>query len=221
MEFSPSIGFTSIQHRGVVMFSFPKLRIFDRGCQKLQTFSLNDQMANFAEDIVDEPGGAISLICVGALTPSSAAADLLEYAALWVEGAQGRSMNISWVGEGDLRGVLSAQPLPETLSQRFFGDLSKIGWAAGLAPADLLCVLHDVEASPYLMHPLLAADNEVIVAEGCKSIVSQLRGSRGVWLFDERRPATLMAGLEGALETTFARRIRRNTVISENCLVYA
>ena len=130
-------------------------------------------------------------------------------------------MTIFWAGNGDLRGVLAAQPLPEALSQRFLGDLYKVGPAVMLVPADLFCVLQDVEASPYLADALHAADVDFIVAERCQSIISQLGSRRGVWLFDERRPATLMTGLERALEGIFARRLQCDAVISEDRTVFA
>jgi hypothetical protein len=203
------------------MFAFPKYRLFDRGRKRPHTFPSGTRFSLVAEDTTDEPGRVVSLVCVGDLTPDSASADLLDCAVLWVEGARGRSMSISWAGDGDLRGVLAAQPLPEALSQRFFSGLFRTDPAALLRPADLLCVLSDVDASSYLVEVLRAEDVAVVVARGCKPVVGQLRGRKGVWLFDERRPATLMAGLESALETILARRLRCDATMREDCAVYA
>ena len=205
------------QLRGVSMFTFPKWRLFDADRQRLRTLYLNHPIADVAGDLAEVPGGTVSLVCVGDLTPGSASADLLECAALWVEGAQGRSMNISWVGDGDLRGVLAAQPLPEALSQRFLGVSS----GADAVHADVLCLMQHIDVSPYLKDAHPAADAAVLVAGRCRQIAGALRHPRSVWHFDERRPATLMAGLESALETIFARRLRRNTAEPKDCRVCA
>ena len=71
------------------------------------------------------PGPAAHrLACVGDLSPHSGAVDLLIGLAAWAERHPDRQAEIWWLGEGDLAGVLEAQPLPDNMTQRFLGTLN-------------------------------------------------------------------------------------------------
>jgi len=95
-------------------------------------------------------------------------------------------MEIWWAGDGDLAGVLGAQPLPPNLSQRFLGRL--------------------------LVAPSLAGDEQAQVAQGLAAGLPVLGGTRsrivrqlvreGIngWLFDPLRPADVVQAVKRALD---------------------
>ena len=87
------------------------------------------------------------LACVGALSASSAAADVLDGVLALAEAYPSREFLIRWIGAGDMRGVLTAQPLPGNLKQHFWGEFL----ASDLGPA-----LVEVDAV-YLLDPNLRA----------------------------------------------------------------
>jgi len=140
------------------------------------------------------------MIHAGDLSPHSGAADLLAGVAACAEQQPRRAMEIWWAGDGDLAGVLAAQPLPPNLSQRFLGHLD----GPGLARAFGQCGL--------LVAPSLAGDEQAQVAQGLAAglpvlgstrsrIVRQLvrEGVNG-WLFDPLRPADVVQAVKRALD---------------------
>lgn len=62
---------------------------------------------------------AFRILYAGPLTPISGAYDFQAVAAAWAESHPERRLDLCWVGEGDLKGVLAAQPLPPNLTQSF------------------------------------------------------------------------------------------------------
>ena len=143
---------------------------------------------------------AYRMVHAGDLSPQSGAADLLAGVAACAEQQPGRAMEIWWAGDGDLAGVLAAQPLPPNLSQRFLGQLD----GPDLARAFRQCGL--------LLAPSLADDKQAQVAQGLAAglpvlgstrsrIVRQLvrEGVNG-WLFDPLRPADVIQAVKRALD---------------------
>lgn len=141
------------------------------------------------------------LMHAGDLSPQSGAADLLTCVAACAEQQPGRPVEVWWAGEGDLAGVLAAQPLPPNVSQRFLGHLD----APGLADAFGQCGL--------LVVPCLAGDRQATVAHGLAAGLPVLgsRRSRTVrqlvregvngWLFDPLQPADMVQAIGRALDT--------------------
>ncbi len=139
------------------------------------------------------------LACVGELSPQSGVADLLIGLAAWGEQHPDRPVEIWWIGEGDLAGVLEAQPLPDNVSQRFLGALSPVNIAAAFAQCGLLAV------------PSLGDDRDTLIPEALASglLVLGSRRSRrarqfvreGVtgWLFDPLRTEDIVRALDRAL----------------------
>lgn len=147
---------------------------------------------------------AYRMVHAGDLSPQSGAADLLAGVAACAEQQPRRAMEIWWAGDGDLAGVLAAQPLPPNLSQRFLGRLD----GPGLARAFGQCGL--------LVAPSLADNKQAQVAQGMAAglpvlgsmrsrIVRQLvrEGVNG-WLFDPLRPANVVQAVQRALDVPAA-----------------
>lgn len=143
---------------------------------------------------------AYRMVHAGDLSPQSGAADLLAGVAACAEQQPHRAMEIWWAGDGDLAGVLAAQPLPPNLSQRFLGRLDGPALARAFGQCGLLVV------------PSLADGNQAQVAQGMAAglpvlgstrsrIVRQLvrEGVNG-WLFDPLRPADVVQAIKRALD---------------------
>jgi hypothetical protein len=142
------------------------------------------------------PGGSgrIRIASVGDLAPQSAVADLLLCAVAWAERHPGCALEISWIGDGDLRGVLAAQPLPVNLTQRFCDKLTD-----ELGGFDLLLI---PDRGPTPARPLdiaMAAGTPIIGCVQNDDVRRRLSTGAAGWLFDANRPASLMAALNRAL----------------------
>ena len=90
------------------------------------------------------------LVVCGGLTPDGDSINVLGSAASWAECHPRRRLELCWVGDGDLRGVLAAQSLPDNLVQHFScaqdlagtaGEFLRAGVLIAGAPAhaDLAC----------------------------------------------------------------------------------
>lgn len=59
------------------------------------------------------------LMYVGPLTPAAGVADFFETIAAWADERPYISVEVVWFGDGDLKGILQAQPLPPNMYQVF------------------------------------------------------------------------------------------------------
>lgn len=139
------------------------------------------------------------LVFAGELSPQSGAADLLIALAAWAEQHPGRPVEIWWVGEGDLSGVLEAQPLPDTMSQRFLGRLGAAETAGAFEQCGLLAVpsLADDRMSP--IPEALAAGLPVLGSRRNRKVRQLVRDGVNGWLFDPLQPAEMLRALDLAL----------------------
>lgn len=139
------------------------------------------------------------LIFAGNLTPQSGAADLLIALAVWAEQNPERPVEIWWAGDGDLAGVLGAQPLPGTISQRFLGRLDPPGLAAAFGECGLLVVpsLTNARRAPVL--EALAAGLPVLGSRLNRRARQLVRDGANGWLFDPLQPGDIVRALGRAL----------------------
>lgn len=85
----------------------------------------------------------VSILCIGELTTRTDAADVLDVVITLAEAAPWTTFALVWAGEGSLRGVLAAQPLPATVSQRFLGSPGTAALHRLAAECDVICLLSD------------------------------------------------------------------------------
>ncbi len=142
------------------------------------------------------------IVVVGDLTPSSGVADLLGAAMVWAEAHPDLALELWWVGDGDLAGVLAAQPLPANVSQVFHGQIERAELPAMFEQAGLLVV------------PSITEDARVPVAEAFATglpVAGSVRSSavrhlvtEGVtgWLFDPLQPGSILDAIDRALATS-------------------
>jgi glycosyltransferase involved in cell wall biosynthesis len=141
------------------------------------------------------------LIYAGDLSPEYGAADLSIALAKWAEQNPTKSAEIWWVGEGDLAGVLAAQPLPGNVSQRFSARPEALHLASAFAQCGLLVVpsLADDKQSPVL--EALAAGLPVLGSRHNRLVRQLVQDGVNGWLFDPLQPTEMLRALNSALNS--------------------
>ena len=139
------------------------------------------------------------LIHVGDLTPHSGVADALICVAVWAERHPDRTAEIWWAGEGDLAGVLEAQPLPANVSQRFVGRLDARDMAAAFAQCGLLIAPCLGDDHPPPIAEALAAGLVVLGSLRSRRVRQLVREDVSGWAFDPVRPDDMLRVLDRAL----------------------
>lgn len=141
------------------------------------------------------------LVYAGDLSPRSGAADLLISVAAWAERNPGRPVEIWWIGDGDLARVLGAQPLPDTVPQRFLGRLDPPGMAAAFAQCGLLVVPSPTDEAQAPVAEALAAGLLVLGSRRSRDVKRLVREGVNGWTFDPLRPESMARALDLALDS--------------------
>lgn len=141
------------------------------------------------------------LVFAGNLSPQSGAADLLIGLAAWAEQNPSRPLEIWWVGEGDLAGVLDAQPLPPNVTQRFLGRLEPAALAATFGRCGILVVPSLIDDRKAPVMEALAAGLLVLGSRLDRKVRQFVRDDVNGWTFDALQPADMARGLSRALDT--------------------
>jgi glycosyltransferase involved in cell wall biosynthesis len=199
---------------------FPRSQLFAKGRSRIRTSSSGDAVADFVAEAArpsalpnpDEAARHAVLLSIGDLTTRTAAADLLECAISLAEASPWQPLSIAWIGDGDLRGVLKAQPLPEMLSQHFVGKLPEAEAADKVASADVLCFVGRARSPTNIMAAVRMTGMPVIGCIGNENVAQLIRDGQVGWLFEDRRPASIMAALSRALDAHTARLARIGSV---------
>ncbi len=192
----------------VELLGMPSARIFSLG-EPRDEFARHAQASPSDQEHSPEqartPEQAHRLVYAGDLAPQAGVADILIGAASWAEQHPGRAVEIWWIGEGSLRGVLEAQPLPENVSQRFLGKLGAEDTDRAFAQCGILVV-------PTLIndrHPMLAEAMSlglpVLGSLRSRKVRDWVREGDTGWLFDPLLPEQISAALASALDTPATR----------------
>jgi len=145
------------------------------------------------------PEAASRILYTGNLSPASGAADFLNGAITWTEQHPDRAIELCWIGEGDMQGVLRAQPLPANLRQRFAGPLTPGQIAGRMAQSGLLALPYVGRGWPPYLLEAMASGMVVLGSERNPGVRRLVLHQHTGWLFDPRSPASLLIGLNAAL----------------------
>ena len=142
------------------------------------------------------------VVYAGQLSPSSGVADFLLCAAAWAERNPCRRLELCWVGEGSLRGVLMAQPLPANLVQEFTGALASPEVAERFGRSGLLVIPSLSYGWPPFLKEAMAAGLVVLGNSRNPAIRSLVVPGQTGWLFDPFSPMDMLHVLDAALTAT-------------------
>lgn len=127
-------------------------------------------------------------------------------------------MELNWIGEGDLSGLLAAQPLPENVSQVFHGSLDAPETAAVFAQGGMLAVPSIVDDVRGHVAEALAAGLPVVGSRRSREVRQHVTDGVTGWLFDPLTPGNTLDGVTRALGTTGQRlaemRLRARAAVS-------
>jgi glycosyltransferase involved in cell wall biosynthesis len=144
-------------------------------------------------------GDAYRIIHVGDLEPEAGVAELLPCVTAWANRNPDRTVEIWWSGEGCLRGVLEAQPLPLNLSQRFYGETPRAELASMFLECDLLAVpaLSDswIDAVP----EAVAAQLPVLGSNRSRTVRELIADGVTGWVFDPFEAGAMAGAVDLAL----------------------
>ena len=129
-------------------------------------------------------GDVCRIVYVGDLEPEAGIIEFLPCVVAWATRNPQRNVEIWWLGEGCLRGVLEAQPIPANVRQKFRGKVSREELAPIFLESDLL-------AFPVLTDPWKDVISEAITAQlpvlgSCLSrkVVQLITQGVTGWIFD-------------------------------------
>jgi hypothetical protein len=141
------------------------------------------------------------LVHLGELSPESGAAEFLTSAIAWAEDNPTVPIDIAWLGDGDLRGILQAQPVPANLSQSF----GPVPGAAELADTLSQCGIavipgfSDARIS-WITHAMLAG-LPVLGSVRVDHVRSLVIENETGWLFDPLNDRQIQAALSACMAT--------------------
>ena len=178
--------------RAVVELGIPAPRIVslcDRG-----DLALFDRSPHARSD-----NDAYRIIHVGDLEPEAGVAELLPCIAAWADRNPDRSVEIWWSGEGCLRGVLEAQPLPLNLTQRFHGEVSRQELATMFIECDLLAVPALSDSWTDVVSEAVIAQLPVLGSSRSRTVSELITDGVTGWVFDPFEAGAMASAVDLAL----------------------
>lgn len=149
-----------------------------------------------------EAADAYRIVYAGELSPQSGVADFLSCAIGWAERAPDKTLEIVWLGTGDLEGVLQAQLVPPNLQQVFQEMPSKPERAAIFAHCGAMVVPNLSDYRLPFITEAMAAGLVVLGSMRSAQVRSLVVGSGTGWTFDPLSPDTITAALDGLFDAT-------------------
>lgn len=147
------------------------------------------------------PHLARRMVVVSQLTPESGAADFLIGVIAWAEAHPDQRVELSWVGEGDLAGLLAAQPLPGNLFQMFLGSRTTDQLATIFEFSGFLVVPSVTGDLRSPVPEALAAGLPVLGSLKSRDVLPFITDEVNGWLFDPLTQGGLFSALSRAMAT--------------------
>ena len=172
----------------------PRARVFQLG-------QAPDRGAYLACPLNRSRSDARRLLYVGELSPVGGAFDFLSCAISWAEQHPETPIDITWLGEGDLRGVLQAQLVPANLTQVFARIPPAGELAAIMARRGLLVVPSLSETGASGVDEGMAAGLPVLGSIHNSRVKGLVVPNQSGWLFDPLRAGEMYDALDAAITT--------------------
>lgn len=142
------------------------------------------------------------VIVVSDLTPESGVYDLLTCLTTWSASHDAETIELHWVGDGDLSAMLAAQPHSDNLSQVFHGSLDTTKIASLFERGGLMAVSSVIDGARGYVAEALAAGLPVIGSRCCSEVRRHVTDDVTGWLFDPLTPGDLFAAVTRAFDTS-------------------
>jgi glycosyltransferase involved in cell wall biosynthesis len=139
------------------------------------------------------------LLFVGAMEPESGAADFLLALVCWAEQYTSSQVEIWWVGDGPLRGVLAAQPTPGNLIQHFLEPISREELPSFLAGGGILVVPSFSGRIPDVVPEALSLGLPILGSSRSRAVRELVRNGLSGWVFDPLNETAMYRALNAAL----------------------
>lgn len=147
-------------------------------------------------------GDLYQFVHVGDLEPDAGVADFLLCVAAWAERNPRRRVGIKWCGEGCLRGVLEAQPLPPNVQQSFPGRVARAELAAMFLDCDILALPALADPWDDVVAEAVTAQLPVLGSTQSRSVVDLIDHGMTGWVFDPFQGGAMARAVELALNTS-------------------
>lgn len=144
-------------------------------------------------------GDAYRIIHVGDLEPEAGVAELLPCVVAWANRNPDRHVEILWSGEGCLRGVLEAQPLPANVVQRFPGAVPREELASMFLECDLLAVPALSDAWTDSVSEAMAAQLPVLGSSRSRTVMELVTHGVTGWVFDPFEVGAMASAVDLAI----------------------
>ena len=180
--------------RAIHMFGVPASRI-------VLSSSRNDFVAFDRPVQLRTDGDLRQIVHVGDLEPEAGVADFLLCVAAWAERNPRRRVAIHWCGEGCLRGVLEAQPLPFNVQQVFLGRIARKELATTFLDCDILALPALADPWDNVVPEALAAQLPVLGSAQVRAVADLIVPGMTGWVFDPFESGAMARAVELALNT--------------------
>ena len=141
------------------------------------------------------------LLFSGMLTPRKGLMPFAEALAAWCRTNPARTLEMWWLGGGELRAPLEAIGLPPNLSFRFLGERPYDALPEVYAQVDMLAFPTLLDEWGLVVNEAMASGLPVLGSIYSQAVEELVREGETGWLFDPLDPATMAAALERALGT--------------------
>ena len=146
-------------------------------------------------------GGLHQIVHVGDLEPETGVADFLLCVAAWAERNPQRRVGIQWCGEGCLRGVLEAQPLPPNVQQSFPGRITRTELAATFLDCDVFALPTLADPWDDMVPEALSVGLPVLGSLRSRAVADLVVHGTTGWVFDPFESGAMARTIELALNT--------------------
>ena len=164
--------------------------------------SNRNDIASFDHPTQLRTGGDLrQIVHVGDLEPEAGVADFLLCVAAWAERNPQRRVSIRWCGEGCLRGVLEAQPLPPNVQQLFPGRTTRKELAATFLDCDILALPALADPWDHVVPEALTAHLPVLGSTQSQAVSDLIVHGMTGWVFDPFENGAMARAVELALNT--------------------
>ncbi len=157
------------------------------------------------------------IVHVGDLEPEAGVIDLLACVVAWADRNPRRNVEVWWSGEGCLRGVLAAQPLPANVIQQFFTKLPPQKLASMFLECDMLAVPALSDPWTDVVPEAVTAQLPVLGSSRSRTVVELVTDGVTGWVFDPFEAGAMARAVDHALNTTSHELMQMRTRATAQC----